>query len=182
MNAWNGWYHVGGNTYGTWLPGDPRGWREKRHKKHVEGDYNNPPPKGSGDAYHEHARDLLTQPPVHLDTTQRKAVGRALVERFVALDIEILTLSLDAIHFHLLARFPDNQVRPRLGRAKKHAYHELRDRGLIGKLWGGGSNVVTITDREHQLNVFAYIGRHKEHGAWVWTFREGIYWRDDIGG
>ena len=44
MTAWNNWYHVNGNTYGTWLPGDPRGWRERGHKKHVAGDYKNPPP------------------------------------------------------------------------------------------------------------------------------------------
>ena len=33
MPAWNGWYHVTGNTYGTWLPGDPRGWRECHRKR-----------------------------------------------------------------------------------------------------------------------------------------------------
>ena len=26
-------------------------------------------------------------------------------------------------------------------------------------------------DREHQLNVFHYILRHAEEGAWVWDFR-----------
>ena len=98
------------------------------------------------------------------------------MEWFAQHDVEILALSLDAIHYHLRARFRDKQVRPRVGRAKKHAYHELRDRGLQGKLWQRGCNVVPITDRRHQLNLFAYISRHKEHGAWVWTFREGFYW------
>jgi hypothetical protein len=176
MQAWNDWYHVNGNTYGTWLPGDPRGWREKRHKRHVGGDYKNPPPKGSGDALHRHARDSLKQPPVHLDNIQRETAGRALVEWFVEHDIEILVLSIDAIHYHLLARFRDKRVWPRVGRAKKHAYHELRNRGYEGKLWQRGCDVVPITDRQHQLNVFRYITRHKEHGAWIWTFREGLYW------
>jgi len=176
MAAWNDWYHVNGNTYGTWLPGDPRGWREKRHKKHVDGDYKNPPPKGSGDALHRHARDLLKQPPVYLDQAQREAAGRALVQWFVEHHVEILALSLDAIHYHLLARFRDRQVRPRVGRAKKHAYHELHDRGFPGKLWQHGCNVVPITDRQHQLNVFTYIRRHQQQGAWLWTFREGLYW------
>jgi len=39
MEPWNHWYHVNGNTYGTWLPGDPRGWRSYKHKRHVEGEY-----------------------------------------------------------------------------------------------------------------------------------------------
>ncbi len=141
MAAWNGWYHVNGNTYGTWLPGDSRGWRERGHKKHVAGDYKNPPPAGSGDALHGHARKLLKQPPVHLTCEQRAIAGRAIVELL--------------------------------------AVQELESRGFVGRLWGNGSNVVPIKDRQHQLNVFGYIARHKDKNAWVWTFREGLYWRED---
>ena len=176
MTAWNDWYHVNGNTYGTWLPGDPRGWRERKHKKHVPGDYKNPPPRGSGDALHKHARTLLKQPPVQLDGPQREIAGRALVEMLLKQEIEVLVVSMDDIHFHLLARFRGCQVRPKVGRAKKHAYFELRNRGFHSRLWEDGSNVVPVTGRPHQLNVLAYIGRHTEQGAWVWTFREGLYW------
>ena len=56
MGAWNGWYHVNGNTYGTWLPGDERGWRSRHHKVHVNGDYKNPPPPGAHDAHLEIGR------------------------------------------------------------------------------------------------------------------------------
>ncbi len=110
MPAWRNWYHVSCNTYGTWLPGDPRGWRERKHKKHVDGE----------------------------------------------------------------------QVRPKVGRAKKHAYFNLRDTGFQGTVWEDGSDVVPISGRQHQLNVFAYIRRHRNEGAWVWTFREGIYWPNSI--
>ena len=102
MEAWNHWYHVNGNTYGTWLPGDPRGWREKRHKRHVDGDYKNPPPKGSGDALQRHASSLLKQPPVHLDPVQRELAGRALAEMLVRQEVELLAISLDSVHYHLL--------------------------------------------------------------------------------
>ena len=47
--AWNGWYHVTANTYGTWLRGDPRGWRERHHRKHVEGDYQTRPVPGTAE-------------------------------------------------------------------------------------------------------------------------------------
>jgi len=177
MAAWNGWYHVNGNTYGTWLPGDPRGWREKRHRKHVTGDYKDPPPAGYGDGLHVYAHSVLKGPPVHLDHTQRGIAGRALVEMLVDQDIQIIIFALSEVHYHLLARFSDNKVKPRVGRAKKHAYHELRAQGFEGKLWQRGCNVVPIRNRQHQLNVFAHIGRHVNQGAWVWTFREGLYWR-----
>jgi hypothetical protein len=179
--AWNNWYHVNGNTYGTWLPGDPRGWRERGHKKHVVGDYKKPPPAGSGDAMHHHAKELLNHPPVHLDNAQRLIAGRALVEMLLKQKIEVLIVALDAIHFHLLSRFPSSQVRPIVGRAKKHAYFELHDCRFVGHLWGTGTNIVPIEDRKHQVNVYNYIADHKTKGAWAWTFREGIYWREERG-
>jgi hypothetical protein len=47
MSAWRDWYHVTGSTYGAWLPGDPRGFRTRHHRQHVEGDYKDPPPRAS---------------------------------------------------------------------------------------------------------------------------------------
>src|SRR2546430_1609317 len=46
MRAWNGGYHCTGSTYGTWLRGDPRGWRSSKHHVHVDGDYKKRPPTG----------------------------------------------------------------------------------------------------------------------------------------
>ena len=180
MIAWNGWYHVNGGTYGTWLPGDPRGWREKHHKRHVEGDYRNPPPAGSGAALHDFARGMLKCPPVHLDAERREIAGRALVEMLVMQEIEVLALCVDAVHFHLLARFPDGKVRPCVGRAKKHAYHCLRDRRHVGKLWGRLCHVKPVSDRSHQVKVFNYIRNHENKRAWVRTFRQGVYWRKEV--
>jgi hypothetical protein len=177
MVAWRGWYHVNGNTYGTWLPGDPRGWRTKKHRRHVEGDYRSPPPKGTDQRLLGYSRDLLKRPPVQLDLSQRVIVGRALVEMLVQQGVEPLALSMGTAHFHLLARFTDDTVRPRVGRAKKHAWFRLRDHGFVGRLWTNDGKITPIKDRQHQLNAFQYIAAHKRHGAWVWTFREGLYWQ-----
>jgi len=177
MGAWRGWYHVNGNTYGTWLPGDPRGWREKRHRKHVPGDYKNPPPPGFGDDILRRSRRLLKYPPVRFDPDQRELAGTALVETLLARRIEVLALSMDAIHYHILGRFPDGQVRRHVGRAKLHAYHLLRERWQVGKVWQALCNVTPVSDRTHQVNVFRYIRSHADKGAWVWTFHEGVYRR-----
>jgi len=174
-----GWYHVTSNTYGTWLPGDPRGWRVKRHRKHVDGDYKNPPPDGADRELYEHARDSLKQPPVRLSPEQCQIVGKAVVEMLTMQGVEVLVLSMDAIHCHLLARFADKSVRPRVGRAKKHATFRLREHGHAGRVWEAKGRALPITDRSHQVNVFNYIVDHRLEGAWVWTYREGLYWRDD---
>ena len=44
--AWHGWFHIIGNTYGTWVRGDPKGFRTLHHREHIEGDYKHPPPPG----------------------------------------------------------------------------------------------------------------------------------------
>ena len=176
MKAWNGWYHVNGNTYGTWLRGDPRGFRTRRHREHVDGDYKNPPPEGKYDDLYARSRRLLRSKPVYLDETQRKIAGRAFVDKLVELDTELLVFSLDACHYHALARFPDEEVRMRVGRAKKNSSHVLRSSGLAGTVRAKKCRALPVSDRRHQLNVFSYIEDHRLEGAWVWTFREGLYW------
>ena len=178
MSAWNGWYHVTGSTYGAWLPGDPRGWRHRKHRRHVEGDYKHPPPPGEGEALLHDAEDRLKRPPVHLTVEQRRIAGQAVVEMVVDQGIELLALSLDAVHLHLLARFPDGVVRPAVGRAKKHAYHELRETGHAGKVWAKRCGVKPIAGRAHQVRAYHYILEHEQVGAWTWSFREGLSWRE----
>ncbi len=176
MPAWRGWYHVTTNTYGTWLPGDPRGWRERGHRRHVDGDYRNPPPPGTGEARHRRSRELLKQPPVRLDRDERPVAGRALVEMLAHQQVEVLALSVGAVHVHALARFADGKVGPRVGRAKKHAYHRLSEAGRRGKVWERSCGVKPIADRAHQLRVYRYILDHGQQGAWTWSLREGPYW------
>jgi hypothetical protein len=60
IKPWRSWYHCTVSTYGTWLPGDERGWRERDHHEHVEGDYKKPPkPSKFAKGMHEHAKKLL---------------------------------------------------------------------------------------------------------------------------
>jgi len=96
-------------------------------------------------------------------------------------DVELIVLAINAIHYHLLARFPPSQVRQFVGRAKKHAYHVLRGHGHRGKLWAIRCHVLPITDRSHQVTAFEYIRGHGRKGAWVWTYRDGLHWRRDGG-
>jgi len=176
MQAWNGWYHVNGNTYGTWLRGDPRGWRTRWHRQHVAGDYKNRPAQGTFEETYAMSKRLLKKSPVYLDEAQRKIAGQALVEKLIEMGVEPLACSQDASHYHILAKFPDNQVRQAVGRAKKHASHVLRGHGLEGTVWARKCRALPVRDRQHQLNAFHYIESHGNKGAWAWTFREGLYW------
>ena len=175
MKPWNGWYHINGNTYGTWLRGDQRGWRARHHREHCEGDYKNPPPPGQHDGLLARSRNLMKHNPVLLDVESRQIAGQAMVEMLLHQKIEVIALALDAKHFHVLAKFPDTRVRPRIGRAKKHAYFELRSRGRKDSVWAIRTRVLPVRNREHQVRVFRYIEDHAKRGAWLWTFRNRVY-------
>src|SRR3990170_32550 len=105
MSEWTRWFHVNGNTYGTWLRGDPRGWRARHHREHVEGDYKNPPPRGTYDRLLARSRQLMKRSEVHLTPEARKSACSAMVEALLFHHVQLLTLSMDGHHFHLLARF-----------------------------------------------------------------------------
>jgi REP element-mobilizing transposase RayT len=170
MGAWNGWYHVIIGMYGTWLPGDKRGWRERNHKKHVPGDYRNPPPPGFGDALHAYSQRVMTHDATRLSVPHRKQVGQCLVDKFLERGIELICLSVGAEHVHLLAKFPDaRQVKLEVGHAKRIA---ARLFGAGEPLWSKGSAVKPIASRSHQLKTFNYIQAHAKTNNWVWTFRD----------
>ena len=107
MRAWNDWYHVNGNTYGTWLRGDPRGWRARDHREHVIGDYKNPPPKGMYEDLYRRSKHLMSRKPVHLAPDARTLVCGVFVQALQFHKIEVIAFSVDDHHFHLLARFPE---------------------------------------------------------------------------
>lgn len=189
MSGWNGWYHCMTNTYGTWLPGDPRGFRTRKHREHVQGDYKSPPPKGPYDDRHAHAKELLKRNPVVLSVEAREMAADAIRHALVDVHhIKVLAIAVGATHIHLLARFPAKQrptdsirglrasdpVRHFVDIAKKESARQLSKAGLAepGGVWSKRGKIVPLKDRQHQLNVYRYIIGHKREGAVVWRFND----------
>lgn len=48
------WRHVVISTRSSWLPGSPRGWRSRNHKRHSSGDYKKPPPPDEHEGLREY--------------------------------------------------------------------------------------------------------------------------------
>jgi len=167
---WNNWYHCNGNTYGTWVPGDVRGWRARHHREHCEGDNKNPPPPGTYDALAKYSRNLMTRPEVHLSIKARTRARDAMVEALHFHHIELVALCVDDHHFHLLARFPNHDPRKWVGIAKKESARTLSSENIVeeGGIWAVRCRCLPINDRDHQLNVARYIRNHKSQGAAVW--------------
>ncbi len=186
MSAWRGWYHCNGNTYGSWLRGDARGWRARHHREHCEGDYKSPPPKGAHD---ELLRKSIAgmrhadRSKVLLDVPSRAVAVRVMGEALLWHDVEVIDLCVDRVHFHVLARFRpvdrtlqegvarNRSARHLIGIAKKRAARALSDAGLVapGGVWGKRCGVRPVKDRQHQLTVARYIPKHANKGAVVWS-------------
>ena len=166
---WNDWYHVNVNTYGTWLRGSPLGFRERCHRRHVEGDYKCPPPKGKFDALWAQSKRLMKRRALYLHP-EAVVVSRSLLWDSLAADgIEVVCLSIDCRHFHLLARFPDHRPRHWVGLAKGRSARELSRAGLLpeGGIWAKRGRALPIRDRRHHLSTVAYILRHARRDSLV---------------
>ena len=177
MSAWNGWYHCTGSTYGTWLRGDPRGWRSRKHREHVEGDYQNPPPRGKHDREYEQSKRLMRRKRVVLTPEQREFACRAMVDALIERDVEVITFCVGAKHWHGLLRFrvpgkhhgQHRDANRLIGQAKGKSAREMSRAGIAptGGIWAAKCKVKPVKDREHQLNIAKYIPDHKKKGAAV---------------
>lgn len=176
MSAWRGWYHCTGCTYGTWLPGDPRGYRTRHHRHHVNGDYKHPPPAGTDQQLFNRSQRLMKRAKVILTPEQRHIACQAFAQALIFHRVELIELCIGAKHWHGLMRFPFNQdhspsARRLIGLAKKHSARVLSDSGLTlqGGLWAARCRTRPVTDRAHQLNIVRYIRRHSTSGAAIWS-------------
>jgi hypothetical protein len=175
MSTGKNWYHVTGNTYGTWLHGDRRGWRSKRGRDNCVGDYKNPPPDGMYDRLEDYSRRMMSSEAVVLTPDQRQVACHAMVEKLLIVEysVRVIALPVGGKHYHILAQFPDPRVRHWVGLAKKNASHILSEFGLPGRVWAQKCRAAPIVDRSHQINTFEYILKHRDQGSCVWTFRDG---------
>lgn len=171
---WNDWYHCNGNTYGTWLPGDPRGWRARHHREHCEGDYKNPPAPGTFDELHAKSRLLLKRVPVRLSLEARKIACATFAMSLHDRGIDVIAVAIDDHHFHVLARFPDHSPRHWVGLAKATSARALSDANLVprGGVWAVRFKITPIKDRAHQVQTVKYIQAHARRGAAVVTWKE----------
>ena len=177
MHPWNDWYHCTAHTYGTWLRGDPRGWRARHHREHVDGDYKNPPPRGSYNELFKHSKLLMKRDPVKVARELQHFVLVAMLDRLWELSIRTPIASFDGIHMHGLLRCPDHNPRIVLGIAKQYATAKLKAHGSAMGLdlnlkdgegiWGKRSHPKPVSDPEHYDNTFSYIDKHAQRGATV---------------
>lgn len=166
------WFHCILTTYGAWLPGDPRGFRTRHHREHVEGDYCSPPPIGLYDARHARSRQLMPFKAVQLAVEERTWLGTASVEFLQARCDTLLSIAVSGQHLHFQLRCERSRIIATLGELKRHLWYIRREHAGDKRLWGRGRKIVPIRSRQHQRRVYHYIMNHASQGAWVWSYRD----------
>src|SRR5262249_23634298 len=102
------WRHVIVSTLNSWLPGDPRGFRNKKHRIHSSGDYKNPPPPTEHAGLRRYAK-LISEEPVIIPAEFRPTVGKVIVTKLLDMDYPVLVISVAGMHAHFLAELPEKR-------------------------------------------------------------------------
>ena len=164
------WFHVVITAYGNWLPGDPRGFRTKHHREHVEGDYRNRPTEDYS-LIRERSERLMRFAPVTFASADRGVIREALVAEAGRRVERLAAVAVGATHGHLLIRLDRDRPKFVVGRYKTRASYALKEFGTPHvKTWAKGCKCKPIADSGHWDHAFAYILRHEADGAAVWRW------------
>jgi len=129
------WHHIIFNTRGSWLTGDPRGFRSRNHRKHSDGDYKQRPPIGQHAGLHRAVRDN-SRSAVKLPKSLWVIIGQAVLSKCKEQRHRVLVLAVDALHVHLLVELPGDRkdVKQIVGSWKQKASHAVREQ-MPGSIW-----------------------------------------------
>ena len=170
------WFHIIWNTLGSWLPGDPRGFRNRDHRIHSSGDYRHPPPSG------EHAGLLQynivrARPAVSLPTHVRPMIVEAVIEALRRRNGSPAAITVGKDHVHLLVDSPSSyeEVKQVIGKVKTVASLAIREH-IPGSIWSRGCLVKRVSTLDHLEATRRYITEKQERGAYVWDKDKGTWW------
>ncbi len=147
-------YFITWTTYGTWLPGDERGWAKKK----VWG-------VQSPDAQREEvASQLMTEERVILSTAQRAVVDRVILDHCQLRGWALHARNIRTNHVHVVvtAAVEPKTIREQLkawGSRRLSEATGLKGTGKHGKRrwWTEGGNIEFIWDEEHLEMATRYV-------------------------
>jgi len=91
-------YFLTFNCYGSWVPGDERGWVERARGNYDRGGYKNPSP-----ALAQFARKIMPQEPYQLDVARARIVLDAIREACQYRDWGLVAAHVRTTHAHVIA-------------------------------------------------------------------------------
>ncbi len=144
-------------TYGTWLPGEPRGYGTHGAKQTFRGD---------DQQLHQWAEDHLAGESIRLDTKGLKMVADVLRGLFAA-DQRLIVAAVTPVHCHLVADIPRDDLSRLMNIVKGKSSHALGSIGLKGRTWSRRYHAQLLCDGDSVDNAIAYVRSHDEQGALI---------------
>lgn len=140
-------------TYGSWLPGDERGWVDERRNGRGE------PMHGSDLRLEEAARAMMKAAPVILGDAQRRLVDNAIRAVCSAKEWPLHAINVRTNHVHVVVSSPTSGDRAQVA-LKAAATHLLRARGSMPPgdvLWSRGGSQRRLTHEEALWAAVDYV-------------------------
>jgi len=137
-------------TYGTWLPGDQRGY--VADGKTLTGD----------DRILERNRRRQKSPAVKLNMRERKIVEQTILTEAKRIDQQIESLIVCPNHVHLLARRHAQSVEEVVSRYKSMTTRALWQEGRKGRVWTKGYDKRFCFTEQDIATKAKYIANHND--------------------
>lgn len=138
-------------TYGTWLPGDERGYVDNKGKLQ-EGD----------EKILQKSKDLQKSESVILNIAEKKIAKQTILDEALIIGHKIIALVVCSNHVHLLARPHKQSIDKMISRYKSLTTRMFWGYGRKGKIWTRGfDRRFCFTDMEIAARI-VYILKHKE--------------------
>jgi hypothetical protein len=160
------WWLITWTTYGSWIPGDERGFCTRKMNEYI------PPPKRfarPGESTYdpdefvelrESVQDKMDEP-VFLKASECSVVEQALKHELESIEIIPAIMSVGKSHVHLLAKFDRLKIKPTVGRLKAAATRALNTNCFTGKRpWTKNSHMKSKPTKKEFINAFHYVQRH----------------------
>jgi REP element-mobilizing transposase RayT len=161
------WRHVICNTLCSWLPGDPRGFRNRQHRIHSSGDYKTPPPTGEHAGLYNHNANRSGER-VDIADILRRRIAETFAENLQTQGFTVSIASVSQTHLHALVRLPldRRQTKRIVGDAKRVASRSVKSE-MPGRVWSEGGTYKPVRNVGHYNAAYEYIRTRQEEGAYV---------------
>ena len=149
-------YHLCLQSYGSWLPGDPRGW-------HAHGDGAKTPPRPGVAKLHARSLSLQRYPTVVLTGPMIAAILYAVAETSRARGWRFHAAAAVSSHLHAVLGAPEPGVKV-LREIALESARQVSARGLgdpVGRLWSDGGYFAQIHTVAQLERAVAYVTAHR---------------------
>lgn len=169
------WWHVSWNTYGTWLPGDPRGFRNRDHRIHSSGDYKRRPPESEHAGLHRYSKRVSDHEVVLKTASLRKEVCQALLDTIDEMEVRCMVVTVCRVHVHLVIELPIEEASFRTSMTRLKTYSSAKvEHKPQSRLWARLWRNDLIDTPEYRQTAFEYDRDKQGPYACVWTHNKGF--------